>query len=218
MIILDSTSIQTFFSQDIDANKDLPAKQKLVLKAALDLFASKGFEATTTGDIAQKADVSQGTVYKRFKTKQQLLSAVLQPMITVAIPNAVIEFKHQLSENTYSSLKDFLNTNLNNRLHFVSDNRKALKIMIGEAIHSPKLLQELISAFTPLVAGSIPEIFDQMKQQHLIVNWPNARLMQYVVSTGAGYAAQIILFNRQFDVDEVVDHAVAFLVKGLSPE
>lgn len=43
-----------------------------ILKAALQLFVEKGIEVTTTKDIAKRARVSEGALYRHFKSKEQL--------------------------------------------------------------------------------------------------------------------------------------------------
>lgn len=48
-------------------------RQKL-LRAALELFTGEGFLATTTPVIAQRAGVAEGTIYRHFSGKEQLLN------------------------------------------------------------------------------------------------------------------------------------------------
>lgn len=48
-------------------------RQRLV-RAALELFTTQGYHVTTTGQIARKAGVAEGTIYKHFESKQQLLN------------------------------------------------------------------------------------------------------------------------------------------------
>jgi AcrR family transcriptional regulator len=47
-----------------------------ILSAAHDLFMEKGLDATTL-EIAKRAGISEGTIFKRFKTKEMLFSAVM---------------------------------------------------------------------------------------------------------------------------------------------
>lgn len=60
--------------------RPLKAKERdrQVLWAARNLFAERGFEATTVADVAAKAGVAVGTVYLRFENKAALLAGVLQ--------------------------------------------------------------------------------------------------------------------------------------------
>lgn len=213
-----STSIQSFYSEDIDSTKDLPQKQKQVLKACLDLFAAKGFEATTTADIAERAGVSQGTVYKRFKTKEQLLQAVVQPLFSQTIPRAAQEFSEDLNHFKYDSLAEFLKPTLKNRLTFASENKQILKILFMQAVNDPQLLSELVVPIKAVLTTTIPKIIDKLKARHLLVEWDTARILDYVLSIGIGFGAQIILFDQKVDLDRDIDQAVEFLVKGLSPD
>jgi AcrR family transcriptional regulator len=48
-----------------------------LLRAAARLFVEKGFEATTTRDIAQAAGMRSGSPFYHFRSKQELLKAVM---------------------------------------------------------------------------------------------------------------------------------------------
>jgi AcrR family transcriptional regulator len=48
------------------------ALQKRIVTAALDLFQSKGFDATTTRQIARRARVAEGTIFNYFETKEDI--------------------------------------------------------------------------------------------------------------------------------------------------
>jgi AcrR family transcriptional regulator len=48
-------------------------RQRLV-RAALELFTAQGYHATTTPAIARKAGIAEGTIYRHFRGKQQLLN------------------------------------------------------------------------------------------------------------------------------------------------
>jgi AcrR family transcriptional regulator len=44
--------------------------RKAILRAALQLFAEKGFYQTTTKAIARKAGIAEGTLFNYFETKE----------------------------------------------------------------------------------------------------------------------------------------------------
>src|SRR5690349_22466806 len=48
-------------------------RQRLV-RAALELFTSQGYHETTTPEIAKKAGVAEGTIYRHFTGKQHFLN------------------------------------------------------------------------------------------------------------------------------------------------
>ena len=47
-------------------------KLPAILRAALELFTKKGIHATTTKDIARRAGVSEGALYRHYQSKQEL--------------------------------------------------------------------------------------------------------------------------------------------------
>ncbi|MEI6445623.1 MAG: helix-turn-helix domain-containing protein, partial [Nostocales cyanobacterium ELA583] len=47
-----------------------------ILQAAQRLFAAKGFEGTTTRDLAQTAGVAEGTLFRHFANKKAILVEV----------------------------------------------------------------------------------------------------------------------------------------------
>lgn len=52
------------------------ATRQRILRAARRLLAEKGFEATTTRDIARAADVASGTLFNYFPTKEAILASL----------------------------------------------------------------------------------------------------------------------------------------------
>lgn len=54
-------------------------RRQKILAAARTLFETRGFEKTTVDDIAAEAGLAWATVYKYYKTKGDLLWAVVQP-------------------------------------------------------------------------------------------------------------------------------------------
>jgi len=48
-----------------------------IMDAAMDLFSANGFNSTTTRSIADKAGVNELTLFRHFKTKENLLSEVI---------------------------------------------------------------------------------------------------------------------------------------------
>ena len=58
-------------------------RQASLIAAAASLFAAKGFNGTTTKEIAKAARVSEALVFKHFPTKRTLYAAILAEKVTV---------------------------------------------------------------------------------------------------------------------------------------
>jgi AcrR family transcriptional regulator len=59
-------------------------RQASLIAAAASLFAAKGFNGTTTKEIAKAAGVSEALVFKYFPTKRALYAAILAEKVTVS--------------------------------------------------------------------------------------------------------------------------------------
>ena len=52
-------------------------QRKIIMDAAAELFAQKGYMATTTKEIADSIDIGESTLYGYFSSKNELLQAIL---------------------------------------------------------------------------------------------------------------------------------------------
>jgi AcrR family transcriptional regulator len=57
------------------SKRDGAATRQKLLRAGLELFTTVGFRATTTPEIAARAGVAEGTIYRHFSGKEDLLIA-----------------------------------------------------------------------------------------------------------------------------------------------
>jgi AcrR family transcriptional regulator len=57
------------------SKRDGAATRLRLLRAGLELFTTVGFRATTTPEIAARAGVAEGTIYRHFSGKEELLIA-----------------------------------------------------------------------------------------------------------------------------------------------
>jgi TetR/AcrR family transcriptional regulator len=69
----------------INGNRTSAAeRQASIISAAASLFAAKGFNGTTTREIAQKAGISEALVFKHFPTKRALYAAILAEKVQLS--------------------------------------------------------------------------------------------------------------------------------------
>ena len=56
------------------------SRKEAILEAATQLFAQRGFSATSTSAIAKEAGVAEGLIFHHFKTKEGILFRILEKM------------------------------------------------------------------------------------------------------------------------------------------
>ena len=53
-------------------------RRQQIIATAMELFGKKGFRGTTTRDLATEADVNEAIIFRHFKTKEELYSAIIE--------------------------------------------------------------------------------------------------------------------------------------------
>lgn len=65
--------------------RNMRDKHDRIFRAASDLFAERGFESVSTGQVSDRADVAAGTVFRYASTKGELLLMVLNEELRTAL-------------------------------------------------------------------------------------------------------------------------------------
>jgi AcrR family transcriptional regulator len=213
-----STNIDQLFSEALAADTQLPAKQQAILQAAFDLFAEQGFDHTTTKDIAQRAGVAEGTVYKRYKTKDELLAAVLAPMAASVVPNAATEFVETRINTDYTDLHAYLTAIVDDRLDYAVANYKYLKIVAERALADNVFKQRMVATVGPHIIQPVLSTLTALQAKGLLIDWPVDAIAQFMISTMFGLAYRLILLPQPVDLEAQKRMMVSFLERGLAPE
>lgn len=119
-----------------------------ILSAAQFLFAKKGFHKSPTSEIASTAGVAEGSIFKHFSTKENLLFALVEEINTQGIAEL---FQNAASQETRTALRNFLKAHLD----LINRNFDLFKIILYEAQFIPSLREKFIeevalNIFVPL--------------------------------------------------------------------
>lgn len=80
-----------------------------IMRAGSTLFKTKGFDNTSMKDIAERAEISTGNIYRYFLTKHHLLSELQQEMekdLETFFQNVPISCEELNSERAFKLIKD----------------------------------------------------------------------------------------------------------------
>lgn len=126
------------------AEEKMSPGKKRALATAIELFASQGFDGTSTLQIAAQAGVSQATIFKYFKTKEDLLLAILEPVI----PKIKDEFFSNLL--AYEKLQEAVHFLVQDRWTFIKANAPLLKILMQQFLTNQNFKMEFLKNFQGL--------------------------------------------------------------------
>jgi AcrR family transcriptional regulator len=87
------------------------SSRKKILSVALELFAKKGYHATSISQIAHKAKISKGLMYNYFVSKEKLLDEIINQGFNSL---AELEFKANKGVNPKKQLEEFVDAVLEN--------------------------------------------------------------------------------------------------------
>ncbi len=121
----------------------MPTGKKKVVLAALELFSKKGFDGTSTQEIAKTSGMSQATIFKYFKTKEDLLEFIITPLMKNIFPVYVNDFQKELVAKK-GNIEDLVHFVVQNRYHFLVDNREVALIVLSEILTKDKVRDKFV--------------------------------------------------------------------------
>lgn len=145
--MIDLMGISPQIIQEIK-KQNYPAGKTKTLLAAIKLFSQQGFAATSTAQIADTAGVSQGTIFKYFKTKRDLLKAVITPVINNLIPQIQKDFLEHFQDRHFDNADDLAFAIVRDRYQFLMANQQLLLILIDQILTNQGLRDELVQNAT----------------------------------------------------------------------
>lgn len=195
-------------------------KQTRILYAAAEIFAEKGYAYSSTSEIAQRAGVAEGTIFRHYKTKQDLLSAIVTPVMGKLLAPFVLNDFKEILESNYSKLEDFLYALAINRLNFVKKNSKILKILLQEIPFQPVLQKEYKQYVGYKVFHRFIEIIEHFKSKGEVIDLPPFSIFQFVCSSLVGLFVTrfLILEGQPWDEEKEIRYLVQLIMNGIKTQ
>lgn len=192
-------------------------KQQKIVEAAVKIFAEKGYTATSTSEIAKAAGVAEGTIFRHFGTKENLLFSVIVPFLMEAAPIVADEFIQNVVSKPYDSFESFLKAIIKNRLAFLEEHTDIFKILVAELLNRDDLRQYLMNMFEQKALPAFGAVLDTYKQQGELLDLPNATLLRMVGTCIFGYCISRFAFfqNNKWDDEAEVENLVRFILQGI---
>jgi AcrR family transcriptional regulator len=192
----------------------LPPKKRAVVEAAVLIFAEKGYDATSTREIAVRAGVAEATIFRHFPTKKELLLRLVRPVLTQVIVRAARDQFDSIAEEVGGDLEKAVRLTLIQRLGYARRYAPLLRIILQELPFQPDL-QALFFSQIPEGLGNARDLFAREVEAGRLGNRDPAQVMRWVASLFAGYFIASTYFGVAQDDEAEITAFVETLFAGL---
>ncbi len=185
--------------------------QNKILNAAMMLIMEKGYTATTTKDIAQKAEVNECTIFRKFKSKKEIIAAAMTlPEWNPCLLESDFQYTGELRKDLCSFAEVYLK----------KVTPKMVKVSLG--LRSPDLyditkdgIREIPDTFKKVLVN----YFTEMKQQNKIQTEDIESLAVAFLAMNFGYVFFKASFGEELtelQTKEYIESSVWHFVNGIS--
>lgn len=138
------------------AEQEMPKGKRAAMLSALELFSKQGYDGTSTMAIAKHAGISQATIFKYFKTKDDLLAAILKPMINNLLPEYREDFLAEIPAT--ATLQETVHFLVRDRYDFLIKNREVALIFLTQVMTNADtrtMFQKFMAETAPMFVNAI---------------------------------------------------------------
>lgn len=182
-----------------------------IIDATMSLIRDKGYVATTTKDIAKKAGVNECTLFRKFKTKKDIvLSGVEQE-----------KWRGNLTPEIFREVKWELKPDLEMFMTKYMEKMTPDFVKLSIALRAPQLYEEtapLIMKVPHAFLSSLIQYFQEMEQRGKLPHMDFECLALTIFSSTFGYTFLSASFDKElFEVDkeQYVKQSVATFIQGI---
>jgi len=139
-------------------------RREQVLRSAMEVFAHKGYHATSVGDIIKRARIARGTFYLYFEIKRQIFEAILE----LALQGLVSRLQRiELSPQSPPPLEQ-LRANVSRVIAFLLSERELTQILLRHAEGLDAEFDRRLSAFYDTIMDLIDGVLRAGQQMALV--------------------------------------------------
>lgn len=116
-------------------------KKLAILEAGVKVFNEKGFHGATTKEIAREAGIAEGTIFRYFPTKKEILNQILFQVVDQVISQFLVDsLERAVLENQDKAPEEAVQAILKKRLELCIEHFNLIKVVLTEAQFHPDLM------------------------------------------------------------------------------
>lgn len=138
--------------------KEYDERKNEILTAAEKLFHTKGYEKCTVNDILKEVAIAKGTFYYYFKSKQEVLDAIVERYTEIVVNRVKAILQRDDLSPAQKLLKAFLSMKIEKQ--FGDDLLEEMHRSENSLLHQ-RTLHQMILALAPILARIVEEGMEQ---------------------------------------------------------
>jgi AcrR family transcriptional regulator len=190
-------------------------REARILDAAAAVFARKGYHQATIRDIAELADVADGTIYNYYANKRHLFLAMTRHVVSDSATDALIA--HQAAGD-----REFLTALLGERFRFIERNSDFVRAMLAEVWTDEEFrrqyLDQVIAPLLHLLEGYLQARIDAGTMRPVntgvVIRAMVGSFLMFLLLSQPGHGGLALPVSSEEVVDELVD----FFLVGLQTQ
>ncbi len=198
-----------------DYSESSPDKEIRIINAAINIFSEKGFESTRTREIAERAGIAEGTIFRYFPTKDAILERMVPLLIRVMMPRISGPIDRIIHAHANDPVEDVWREILIDRIQMIRDNGRFIKSVLPELIHRAPLLNQLKASILPVIDQYISQVVVYGKARGEL---DSALSSQLVMQQLLGFILSYSMFgsSEKQDVERDVREFLYYAMRGWS--
>lgn len=205
--------IENLFKFKDSMPEEMTKRQWDILEASVKVFSKKGFEGSRTSEIAKEAGVAEGTIFRYYKSKKDLLISLLIPLIINFLRPLIADpIEEIIEQEKQKSVREVLENMIQDRLELIDENLQLIKTVFVESIYHEELLKEMQDYIIPNVTAFLNEFVEKNIADNVFRNKDPKVVTRTIMSLLLGYVV-LSKFSPQYfanddkskDAGEIVD-------------
>ena len=202
----------------IKSDKKPTDKKQKIAEAAVQLFAEKGYANTSTSEIAKRAGVAEGTIFRHYGTKENLLLSLLLPFLKESLPGMAESVFREISSKGMDSFEDFFRALVKNRYQFCKDNQEIFRVLVKELMYNEEIRNEIVPYFSENVFQRIHQTIVHFQERGEIVELPSLPLARTLFTfVFSFFVSRFVLMpeNAFLDDETELENFVQIVLHGI---
>ena len=194
-------------------------KQRRILDAAMEVFAERGYAGASTSEIAKRAGVAEGTIFRHYKTKKDLLIGIVAPVFFRFAAPQLLEEVYGIFRAEYDTFEDFVRALYQNRFAFTRKHQRVLRIAFQEMPFHPEVRALIEETVTTRIYAEAKPLIERFQAKGEVIDADAASVLRVLVTLMMGFAITRFLIapDRKWEDEKELELTILVAVQGLRP-